>query len=298
MKFLIIAAVILVFSNIVNAYVQEDLSVIGKLKVLESTVEGRLGVFAVNTANGDVIDYRADETFPTGCTSKVMGVSAVLRKSMSEPSLLLTYMKYSEADLQEWSPVTKKYLSNGMTIQDLCEAAISFSDNTAMNLLLKTIGGVQGMNDFAYSIGDLSFRQDNDWPAEAFSGGVDNLKDSSTPKSMMESFRKLTIGEILDAYQRDLLITWLVNIQTDSYRIRSAVPNGWIVGDKTGTGAAYGSTNDIAIIWPPNHTPMFIGIYYTTNNEHAKKREDVIADATRILIEEFVNNDTTLVNQG
>ncbi len=297
MKYIMImTAVILVFSNVLNAHLQREQSFLDRLNALESNAEERVGVFAVNTANDYVIEYRANEVFPTGCTSQVIGVSAVLKKSMSDPSLLLTNIKFSEEELEEWSPLTRKYVTTGMQIQDLCAASISFSDNTSMNLLLKIIGGVQGMNDFAQSIGDLSFRQDNDWPAEAFSGGVNNLKDSSTPKSMVESLRKLTIGEVLDKSQRDLLITWLIGTQTGAYRIRSAIPNAWVVGNKTGTGAAYGSTNDLAIVWPPNHAPILLGIYYTNNNEHAKKREDIVADATRILIEEFMNDDKTLVH--
>lgn len=291
---LMMTTLVLILSSVFNAYTQQDLSVMDKLKALESNIEGRVGVFAINTANDHIIEYHADDIFPTGCTSKVIGVAAVLRKGMSDPSLLLTNIKYSEAELEEWSPVTKKYVSSGMTIQDLCAASISLSDNTSMNLLLKVIGGVQGMNDFARSIGDLSFRQDNDWPAEAFSGGANNVKDSSTPKSMVQSLHKLTIDEVLDRSHRDLLITWLIKTETGADRIKSALPDCWTIGHKTGTGGAYGSTNDLAIVWPPEHVPILIGIYYTTNNEHAKKREDVVADAARILIEEFVNNDKTL----
>lgn len=289
MKFLI-PALILLFSGPLNA----NLSVRDKLKALESTTEGRVGVFAVNTATEHVIDFRADEIFPTGCTSKVIGVAAVLKKSMADPSLLLTHIKYSEEECVEWSPITGQHVSSGMTVQDLCGASISFSDNTAMNLLLKTIGGVQGMNDFARSLGDVAFRQDNDWPAEAFSGGVDNLKDASTPKSMVESFRKLTLGEILDKPQRDLLISWLTSTQTGTRRIKAGIPTNWIMGDKTGTGASYGTTNDLAIVWPPGHAPILIGVYYTSNEEQAKKREDVVASVTRILVEEFAMNDKTL----
>lgn len=286
-----ITTAVLIFSGSLRA---DDIpirymSAIDKLKALESSTEGRIGIFAMSTANDRTIEYRADEIFPTGCTSKVIGVSAVLKKSMSDPSLLLTNMKYSEEELDEWCPVTKEHVSSGMTIQDLCGASISLSDNTAMNLLLKIIGGVQGMNDFARSIGDVSFRQDNGWPAEAFSGGTDNVKDSSTPKSMVESLRKLTLGEVLDKPQKDLLIAWLINTQTGKQRIKSAVPNGWTVGHKTGSGGAYGTTNDLAIIWPPGCAPILMGVYYTTPNEHAERREDIVAGAAKILIEEFSN---------
>lgn len=165
-------------------------SIFDKLKILESKSDGRLGVYAINTKNGHTINYRANEIFPMQCTSKVMGVAAVLKKSMSDPSLLQKRIFYSKKDLDfgEWNPVTEKYVLEGVTVKELCAAAISFSDNTAMNLLLKIIGGLQGMNDFARSIGDSSFRQDHDWPKEAYSGGDGNLKDSSTPKAMVKSF--------------------------------------------------------------------------------------------------------------
>lgn len=292
-KFMLFAALTSCWS-LANAHREPHSSVTEQLKALEATTEGRLGIFAVNTANGHTIEYRANETFPTGCTSKVIGVSAVLKKSASDPALLATKMKYSQADLASWSPVTGKHVDEGMTVQELCAASISLSDNTAMNLLLKTIGGIQGMNDFARSIGDHSFRQDNDWPAEAYSGGPNNIKDSSTPKAMVESLRKLTVGSALDKPQRDLLNTWLKDTQTGTARIRAGVPQGWIVGNKTGTGAVYGSTNDLAIIWPPKHEPLLIGIYYTTNNEKALKREDALSAATKLITEAFIKKDQTL----
>ncbi|QQV75253.1 Beta-lactamase Toho-1 [Rickettsia tillamookensis] len=213
---LILLVMLPFFGVTLNAFAETNSSVSDKLKNIESNTEGRLGVFAINTENGHIIKYRADEIFPTQCTSKTIGVAAVLKKSMSDPSLLLQRITYSKKDFElgGWSPITEKHVSEGMTVKELCSAAISFSDNTAMNLLLKTIGGIQGMNDFARSIGDTSFRQDNDWPAD----------------------------KTLDRPQRDF---------------RSSIPNGWIVGNKTGTGGAYGSTNDLAIIWPPKHTPIF-----------------------------------------
>ncbi|MCW4442636.1 serine hydrolase, partial [Vibrio splendidus] len=47
---------------------------------------------------------------------------------------------YSQNDLVEYSPVTEKHLTDGMTVRELCSAAITMSDNTAANLLLTTIG--------------------------------------------------------------------------------------------------------------------------------------------------------------
>jgi beta-lactamase class A len=293
----LILVVMLPFSGItLKVLAETNPSISDKLKNIESNTEGRLGVFAINTENGHIIKYRAEEIFPAGCTAKTIGVAAVLKKSMSDPSLLSQKITYSQKDLAfgKWNPITQQNVAKGMTVQELCAAAISLSDNTAMNLLLKKIDELQGMNDFARSIGDNSFRQDNDWPAEAYSGGNGDVKDSWTPQAMVESLRKIIIDKTLDRPQRDLLTTWLINTQTGDARIRSGIPNGWIVGNKTGSGAVYGTTNDFAIVWPPKHEPILIGIYYTSNNKKASRREDILSTATKAIIAEFIAKDQKL----
>ena len=60
---MIMTAVILVFSNALNAHLQRELSFMDKLNALESNAEERVGIFAVNTANDYVIEYRTNEVF-------------------------------------------------------------------------------------------------------------------------------------------------------------------------------------------------------------------------------------------
>lgn len=55
-------------------------------------------------------------------------------------------------------------------------------------------------------------------------------------------------------------------------------------GDKTGSGD-YGSANDIAVLWPPHGAPLVLAIYYTQEREKAPWRDEVIADATRIVLD-------------
>src|SRR5690606_36940495 len=57
------------------------------LAKLESSSDGRIGLSAVNTANGQRINYRADERFPFCSTFKTMAVAAILNKSMTDPAL-------------------------------------------------------------------------------------------------------------------------------------------------------------------------------------------------------------------
>lgn len=266
------------------------ISIQQKLAQLETSSDGRIGVAAINLANNTSIQYRANERFPMGCTSKTMGVAAILKKSMSDNSLLQQKVLYSKSDVTDWSPITEKHVTDGMTISGLCAAAICYSDNTAMNLLANKLGGVQAINTFARSIGDQNFRQDHNWPQEALSGGPNNETDSTTPAAMEKSYQQLALGSVLAPHQRDLLLTWLKDNTTGNERIRAGVPKGWVVGDKTGTNVYYGTTNDVAIIWPPHSSPIVIAIYFTQNKKDAPHRNDVIASAARMVLSDLTNS--------
>jgi beta-lactamase class A len=64
--------------------------------------------------------------------------------------------------------------------------------------------------------------------------------------------------------------------------IRAGVPPNWIIGDKTGRGAN-GATNDIAIMRPPNRTPVLLAIYSVGSTATANDRAAAIAEAAKIV---------------
>jgi beta-lactamase class A len=116
------------------------------------------------------------------------------------------------------------------------------------------------------------------------------LRDTSTPAAMEMSLRQLTLGDALASPQQKQLVTWMKGNTTGDTRIRAGVPKGWIVADKTGSGD-YGITNDIGIIWPPKCAPIVVAMYFIQNKKDATQHPDVIASATRILINEFARTD-------
>jgi beta-lactamase class A len=257
---------------------------------LEATTGGRLGVSALNTANNMRVEYRAQERFPMNCTSKLIGVAAILKQSMTDISLLQQLVTYQKTDLTNWAPVTQKHITEGMTVSALSAAAIEHGDNTAMNLLLKKLGGIAAVNTFTRSLGDDTFHLDRDYPAEAESKPGD-LRDTSTPAAMVKSLQQIALGDVLTPPLRSLLQEWMKNNSLGDARIRAGVPYGWIVGDRTGTGSGYGATNDIAVIWPPSCPPIVVSIFYTGKTKDAAKREDVIASATHIVLSELAQKD-------
>ncbi|MCA1323858.1 class A beta-lactamase [Herbaspirillum sp. alder98] len=261
-----------------------------KLAELEKKSGGRLGVMAIDNAGGassNRVGYRQSERFPFCSTFKVVLAGAVLNRSLEDSTLLQRRLRFSAKDLVSYSPVTEKAVGAGMTVSGLCAAGLQYSDNTAANLLIAELGGIGAVNDYARSIGDTEFRLDRIETAlnTAIPG---DARDTTTPLAMAQTLQKLTLGELLPTLQRRMLIDWMRGNTTGGTRIRAALPRDWQVGDKTGSGD-YGTTNDVAVIWPGNNaSPVVLSIYFTQTAENAPMRNDVVADAARIVAEHFI----------
>jgi beta-lactamase class A len=75
----------------------------------------------------------------------------------------------------------------------------------------------------------------------------------------------------------------LVNDVTGGPYIRSGVPAGWKVGDKTGNGD-YGTRNDVAIVWPPHHKPIVIALFSHRGAPDSTSQDALLADATKVVV--------------
>ncbi|CAN0621030.1 Beta-lactamase [Burkholderia multivorans] len=252
---------------------------------LERAAGGRLGVCAIDTGGGRRAQHRADERFPFCSTFKTMLGAAVLARSVERPALLEQRVTYGQGDLVRYSPVTETRVGTGMTVAELCAAAIQYSDNSAANLLMKLIGGPSAVTAYARSIGDDTFRLDR-WETELNTALPGDPRDTTTPAAMAGSLRALALGDALPAAQRARLVEWLRGNKVGDKRIRAGVPPGWQVGDKTGTGD-YGTTNDAGVVWPPSRAPIVLAFYYTQTRADATAKDDVIASAARIAVAAF-----------
>ncbi|MBP2171331.1 beta-lactamase class A [Erwinia toletana] len=256
-----------------------------QLRALEKSANGRLGVALIDSGSLRELHYRSDERFAMASTFKALLAAAMLQQSVKQPDLLKKRINYKQSDLVTYSPVTEKNLKQGMTIAELCAAAIELSDNAAANLLLREIGGPQAITRLARESGDMKTRLDR-WEPLLNSAIPGDARDTTTPRAMASNLQQLALGQALPAARQQLLITWLKQSQTGAESIRAGVPQGWVVGDKTGAGA-YGTTNDVAIIWPPKGKPLILAIYFTQKHQHAEARRDVLASATRLVLAEW-----------
>jgi beta-lactamase class A len=248
---------------------------------LERRAGGRLGVAAWRRGGSQVLAWRGDERFPFCSTAKVMVVGTVLTQASRTPGLLDERVRYRKADLVSWSPVTEQHVDAGMTIADLCAATLQVSDNSACNLLLDRIGGPAAVTAFARRIGDTAFRLDRR-ETELNSALPGDPRDTTTPRAMANSLEALLLEEALAPDARRRLLDWMLANTTGKERIQAGFPADWRVADKTGTGA-WGTTNDVGIVFPPQGQPVIVAIYYTGSSPDAKSDSKVVADAAAIV---------------
>ncbi len=259
-----------------------------QLSTLEKYSQGRLGVALINTKDNSQITYRGEERFAMASTSKVMAVAAVLKESEKQAGLLDKNITIKKSDLVAYSPITEKHIVTGMSLAQLSAATLQYSDNTAMNKILDYLGGPSKVTQFARSINDVTYRLDRKEP-ELNTAIHGDPRDTTSPIAMAKSLQALALGDALGQSQRQQLVTWLKGNTTGDHSIKAGLPKHWIVGDKTGSGD-YGTTKDIAVIWPENHAPLILVVYFTQQEQDAKYRKDIIAKAAEIVTKPFVTS--------
>jgi beta-lactamase class A len=228
---------------------------------IESESGGRLGVAVLDAGSGALAGHRIDERFPMCSTFKALAAAAILVRVDAGKEQLSRHIRVEPKDILAYAPVTKQHVGQDMSVAELCDAAVTLSDNTAANLLLASMGGPSSITELARSLGDELTRLDR-IEVELNEATPGDPRDTTTPAAMARNLKALTLGTVLSAASRDQLIAWLVGCKTGDAKIRAGLPKGWRVGDKTGSGG-HGSSNDVAVIWPQNRAPVIVASYLT-----------------------------------
>jgi len=223
------------------------------------------------------VAYRADERFAFCSTFKVPLVAAVLH--LGPLAHLDKVISYSDGDIRSTSPVTQQHVDTGMTVKQLCDAAIRYSDGTAANLLLADLGGTSAFTGYLRSLGDAASRLDQEEP-ELNRDPPGDERDTTTPRAIAHVYQQLVLGDALNADTRAMLTDWMGRSTTGAKRIRAGFPPDWKVVDKTGTGD-YGRANDVALVWSPSGEAYVVAVMSDRAGGvyDAEPSEPLVADA-------------------
>jgi len=198
------------------------------------------------------------------------------------------------------------------TIAELLRAAVSESDNTAADALMRAIGGPAVVTAFLHAHGidgmhvemdegqvaDL-FRHTGSAPAPAadetaqqrrqrqqagLSAYLNDPRNRSTPVAAVDFLRKLASGALLSPASTQQLLT-LMQKQTRPRRLRAGLPDDLTFADKCGTSLTVNGVtaafNDIGIVsWPDGHR-VIIAAFLSASSGSRADRDTLFADLAK-----------------
>ncbi|AOX21554.1 hypothetical protein A0U90_13745 (plasmid) [Kozakia baliensis] len=255
---------------------------------IERKLGGRVGVSAVDTQTGLILQWRGSERFVMHSVFKWLLSAYLLHCSDTGSRPLQTRVVIRASSIVGHSDQTKPFVGAAITLETLCLWMMSTSDNGAANTLLDVIGGPYVLTAWLRSLGDTTTRQDTYEPGPT-EGSIDP-RNTTTPDAMLALTQKIWLGSVLSPRSRETLLAWLRGSAVGGRRLRAGVPSSWVEGDRTGTGDP-GVANDVAIFWPDGvisgRKPILVSSFLEGSANDLARLEDAQASIGRILANLF-----------
>ena len=277
-KMFVLLNVFTVFSVNANA-------ILSKITEIEKRLDVRVGVSIYDVTANDSWSYQGDIRFPLMSTFKTLACANLLADIDKGIQFFNASVVISKESIIAWSPVTEKHIGETFTLKQACSAAMIMSDNTATNIILSAINGPSDFTQFMRSIGDNVTRLDRIEPSlnEAFDG---DQRDTTTPNAIVNSLNNLLFGNVLSKASKIQLKQWMIENKVTGSLLRSVLPDGWIIADRSGAGG-YGSRAITAVVWSTERSPIIISIYLTQTKASFKERDKAIADIGREIFKAY-----------
>lgn len=256
-----------------------------RIEDLEMQSGVTIAVTAVNLGTNRRVQHRSTDSFPMCSLFKIIAVGALVNERGYDEQYWNTPIPFTAADIVVNSPVASKLTTLTMTPDEMADAALRFSDNTAGNLLLREIGGPKTIARVVGSFGATATRLDRIEP-ELNEGLPDDPRDTTTADDMVAVLRALLVDGGAGQLARSKLHDWMLRNSTSSTRARAGLTGSYELADKTGAGG-YGVVNDAGILWSDDADPIVLCILTRTNDPNAKGNNKVVADTTRLLVSEL-----------
>lgn len=254
---------------------------------LEQEYDATIGVVAVDTATGESVSYGGDRRFGFASTIKVFAAAQLLRSVQGPERHELVRWTAEEAEAAGHAPITSQHVDDGLTYAQLAEAAVRFSDNAALNLILDRIGGPAALDAALAERGDTTTEVVNDEPTlnEIEPGSTE---DTTTAAAFTASLRTIFDGSTLSEADRALLLDWMSDNRTGDTLIRAGAPDGWVVADKSG--GAGPIRNDIALVTPSGHEPIVLTVLSARRDPDADFDDTLVARTASIVLNALERN--------
>jgi len=252
---------------------------------IAALARGRLGVSAVVLEKGETVaSLNAQDHFPMQSVYKLPISMAVMKLVDAGKIKLDQRVKITKDDYigrAAYSPIRDGY-PNGteLTVNDLLRYAISESDGTASDVLMKLAGGPDAVQSYLSSLSITDWKIVDTEKAFVQDHSL-QYRNWATPDAAVALLRALHEKRGLTESSQALLLKFMIESRPGAKRLKGLLPADTVVAHKTGTsGTEKGitaATNDIGIITLPGGQHLAIAVFVADSSADEATREGVIA---------------------
>ncbi|HEX7998107.1 MAG TPA: class A beta-lactamase, subclass A2 [Pyrinomonadaceae bacterium] len=249
---------------------------------------GRVGAAVLLIETGETVALNGEQRFPMQSVYKLPIAMAVLRQVDEGVLRLEQKVRVEKEDLvgaRLHSPLRDGYpRGTELSLENLLRFAISQSDGTASDVLMRLAGGPDVVMKYLHELGVNGLVVVN---TEKELGQDQSLQyqNWAAPESVLVLLRALQEGRGLSAESRALLLRLMTETPTGPKRLKGRLPAGTVVAHKTGTsGTVEGltaATNDVGLLTLPDGRHLAVAVFVSDSRAGESVREDVIAQIAR-----------------
>ena len=303
------------------AYIRDQITQLGQ------NFDGRVGIAVRSIDEGWTAGWKADELYPQQSVSKLWVSITALDAVDHGRASLDDQVTLGRGDLTLFhQPIAQQILGGGYyttTLGDLMVKAITTSDNTANDKLMRAVGGPGAVRKMiaskhlgairfyngeralqsriaglmwspSYSIGNAFYNARDALPAAvrkaAFDRYVADPYDGAAPSAIVAALARLKRGELLSRPSTDRLLDIMANTHTGPNRLKGGLQPGWTLSHKTGTGQTLGpyqaGYNDIGILTAPDGKSYAVAVMIKLTSVPLPTRMTLMNNVVRAVIAE------------
>jgi len=295
-----------------------------RVTALGSQFDGRVGIAVKSVNDGWAMGWKADELYPQQSVSKLWVSIAALDAVDKGRVKLDDTVTLNRNDLTLFhQPIASLILGGGYTttLADLMFKAITTSDNTCNDKLMRSVGGPAAVREMiaakhlgsirfyngeralqskiagliwsrSYSIGTAFWDARNALPRAlreaAFKSYVADPYDGAAPSAIVNALARLKRGELLSPESTRRLLFVMGNTKTGANRLKGGLEPGWTLNHKTGTGqeldGKQAGYNDIGILTAPDGKSYAVAVMIRLTSVPLPTRMTLMNNVVRAVI--------------
>ena len=282
-------------------------ALVSVVRNLGQSFNGKVGIAVRRVGSDWTVAWNGNLLFPQQSVSKLW-VSMTFLDAVDRGKIRLSdSTTITRKDLTLFHQPSAALVGNSgwtTTYSDLMRRAMTQSDNTANDTLLRAVGGPDAVRSYLarryikdirfgpgerllqsttaglewrqdYSIGRNFYAARAKLPMSARQKALDNYlaspPDGAAPSSIVHALAKLKQNDMLSPTSSQLLLSIMGEAKTGPQRIKGGVPAGWHYLHKTGTGQELGARstgfNDIGIMTAPDGTCYAVAVMIGSTTE-------------------------------